>query len=231
MRWSPINTPYVKATNAGGFTIDGFASTRDGTLNWIVVDMERAEYYMGNTVSSTRVRYLQALDASCSEITTINSLSISCDGSAMPTTNKTSDIVNFTRLYQLPNAYQVANGLDMNNFKAVKNGSVDLKAHNYVSVTVTGLNTSSTYAFFAALTGKDGDTVLYSLKEETLQAVVTTLCKRSNSPSARRVAAVTPPHLCQPVDIPYAAFESPPSLLSPFDSHRPLLRIDFRLHV
>lgn len=175
MKWSPVNSPYVRAVNAEGFTIDGFSSNRDGTLNWIVVDLERAEYNSGQTMSTTRVRYLQNIDSACAEITSINSLSISCDGKLIPSTTKTSDIVNFTRLYQLPTASQIAAGLDMNNFKVVKSGTTDIKTNEYSSFTVTGLKTNSTYAFFAGLTGKDGSTTLYSLKEDTLQGVITTL--------------------------------------------------------
>jgi hypothetical protein len=107
----------------------------------------------------------------------LNDLSISCNGSIIPSTNLTADIVSFDRMYQLPSPEQVRSGLDMNNFKPWSKGKADLKAHEYASVTVDGLSENSTYAVFAVLsTTKDGLDI-YSLKEETVQLVIKTLSK------------------------------------------------------
>ena len=58
LRWSPISMPYLKSINGGGFTVDGFASNRDGTLYWILTNIERPEYDALLTISSSRIRYL-----------------------------------------------------------------------------------------------------------------------------------------------------------------------------
>ena len=93
----------------------------------------------------------------------------------MPFTTLNQDIVLFDRLYQLPSPLQVKNGLDMNNFKPFSSGQVSVKANQYVSVTVSGVSTNTTFAMFAVLYTKDGNDDLFSLKEETVQLVVQTL--------------------------------------------------------
>ena len=93
----------------------------------------------------------------------------------MPFSNSESDIVAFSRMYQLPSPEQIKLGLDMNNFKPLAAGKVDAKAHEYSALEITGLNANSTYAIFVALhTQKDGED-LFSLKDETAQIVVQTL--------------------------------------------------------
>ena len=93
----------------------------------------------------------------------------------MPFTTLNQDIVLFDRLYQLPSPLQVKNGVDMNNFKPFSSGQVSVKANQYVSVTVSGVSTNTTFAMFAVLYTKDGNDDLFSLKEETVQLVVQTL--------------------------------------------------------
>jgi hypothetical protein len=114
----------------------------------------------------------------------MNSLSISCDGSAMPFTNKVEDIVLFNRLYQLPSPLQVMNGLDMNNYKVYASGKQSMRAHEYSSVTVSGVTTNTVFAMFAVLHSKDGDDDIFSLKEETVQLVVKTLSRLQSNVSA-----------------------------------------------
>lgn len=119
------------------------------------------------------------MDAACTEIADLNVLSLDCDGAKMPISSNQEDIVAFNRLYQLPSPDQIKKGVDMNNFKVVSAGKVQVSAHAYASVEVTGLKTNSTYAFFAALNaqkesnGKKHE--LFSLKNETIQVVVKTL--------------------------------------------------------
>ena len=72
----------------------------------------------------------------------------------------------------------------MNNFKVIKNGSIDLSSHNYGSLTIQGLKPNYTYVMFAALYKEQNGQQLYSLKEETLQVVLRTLCRNDSNLSA-----------------------------------------------
>jgi hypothetical protein len=107
----------------------------------------------------------------------LNELSISCDGSQMPYSTAEADIVSFVRMYQLPSPEQVRMGLDMNNFKPVASGHLDVKAHEYSAIEIKGLADNSTYAVFAVLYTSKNDMDIYSLKNETAQMVVKTLSR------------------------------------------------------
>lgn len=107
----------------------------------------------------------------------VNNLSISCNGSVIPSTNHTGDIVAFDRMFQLPSPEQIKLGLDMNNFKPWAAGKLDLKANEYSKLVVDGLSENSTYAIFAALHTTSAGMDIYSLKTETVQLVVKTLSR------------------------------------------------------
>lgn len=78
-------------------------------------------------------------------------------------------------MYQLPSPEQLKQGLDMNNFKPWASGKIDLKANEYAKLVIDKLTENSTYVVFAALHTTLNGTGIYSLKEETFQAVVKTL--------------------------------------------------------
>ena len=117
-----------------------------------------------------------SVEAACTTMA-LNNLSIACNGSQIPATNLTADVVAFDRMYQLPSPEQVKLGLDMNNFKPWAAGKMDLKAHEYASLVVDKLIENSTYAIFATLHATKDGMDIYSLKEETVQLVVKTLSK------------------------------------------------------
>lgn len=97
----------------------------------------------------------------------------------MPETSLEADIVKFTRLYQLPTAAQLEAGLDMNNYKPLKAGSKDLKAHEYADLVIDDLKQDTVYVIFASLSKVDNGSRRFSLKEETIQIVIKTLCRYS----------------------------------------------------
>ena len=100
----------------------------------------------------------------------------------MPTTNSTNDIVNYTRLFELPTALQMKNGLDMNNFKAEVRGVVDVATKNtYSEVVIGGLRPETTYVAFFALEHQGSFGVSYSRKNDTKQMVFSTPRKFSTS--------------------------------------------------
>lgn len=118
------------------------------------------------------------MDSACTNMT-LNGLSITCNGSLIPKTNLTGDIVAFERLAQLPAPEQVKLGVDMNNFLAASSGKLDLKAHEYATLTATKLVENTTYVIFTALHATKDGMDIFSLKEEAAQIVVKTLGKIS----------------------------------------------------
>lgn len=103
----------------------------------------------------------------------MNTLSISCDGSKINKTYEQADIINFTRLYELPTAEQIIAGLDMNNYEAPIKGNITLdEADTYSELQISGLSPRGTYAIFFALHSTSESFTLTSQKNETVQLLV-----------------------------------------------------------